>query len=40
MNKKSFVIVVRFVIKYILPALLAYIEGDTHAAQDMFLTLF
>lgn len=39
--KKLFVIkLVKIVIKYILPVIIGYLEGDTHVIQDNLVSLF
>lgn len=33
--KKNFLPIVKFVLKYVVPVVLAWLEGDSHAAQDI-----
>lgn len=34
MKKESIIIIVKFILKYIVPVILAWMEGDSHAAQE------
>ena len=35
MKSSKFFKVLKFVLKYVVPVVLSYIEGDTHAAADV-----
>lgn len=37
-NKSSLFVVLRVVVKYVLPAILGWLEGDSHVIQDSVLT--
>lgn len=37
-NKSSLLVVLRVVVKYVLPAILGWLEGDSHVIQDSVLT--
>ena len=39
--KKSFIIsIVKIIVKYILPIVVGYFEGDTHVIEDSLVSLF
>lgn len=40
MKKSVFVTVLRFVLKYILPVVIGYLEGDTKYVEDSLFSLF
>lgn len=37
-NKSSLLVVLRVVVKYVFPAILGWLEGDSHVIQDSVLT--
>ena len=40
MKKSNVVKVLRFVVKYLLPAVIGWLEGDSHTVQDFISLLF
>lgn len=39
-TKSTVVVVIKFVVKYIVPIVCGYLEGDTHAISDAIVSLF
>lgn len=37
-NKSRLLVVLRVVVKYVLPAILGWLEGDSHVIQDSVIT--
>lgn len=35
MKKENLMVVVKFILKYLVPVILAWLEGDSHAAQEL-----
>lgn len=38
-KKEVFLVIVKFIVKYVVPAFLGYLEGDSHAVQDALLCM-